>query len=236
MRVSVNGPLLRRRSRTGAAYLVGATLCLLGGFLLSLLQSDLALQYALSFTSLILGLFLWSRNQAYLHRWGPRWRQDEPIRRALRALDDRYHLLVAPAPSLPDYLLVGPMGVCVLVPSPVKGVVECINNRWYHRDRRPPLLRWLFWFAPDPSLGDPAAQAERGVESARAYLGTRLSPVSHEAEVEALIVFTDPSVSLRVEGCQCPTLLLRSLRGHFRRAPRALSASETSVVVEALTR
>lgn len=236
MRVYTNGPLLRKRARRSAAYLLGATLCLLGGFFLSLLQSDLAAQYALSIASLFLGLFLWSRNQAYLHRWGVRTRQDEPLRRALRALDDRYHLLVSPAQNLPDYLLVGPMGLLVVVPSPVKGTVQCVHNHWRHSDQRPLALRWLLWFAPNPPLGNPTAEAERGVQATRSYLDHHLDgTLSKRLQVESLVVFTDPNVSLLVEGCQSLTLLLRSLRNHLRRLPRALSSSEVSNVVGALT-
>lgn len=236
MRVYTNGPLLRKRARRAGAYLFGATLCLLGGFLISLLQSDVAVQYALSIGSLAVGLLLWSRNQAYLHRWGPRSRQDEPLRRGLRALDDHYHLLVSPTSDLPDYLLVGPMGVLILVPSPVRGSVECVGNRWWHADRRPLALRWLLWFAPNPPLGSPSEEAQRGIDSTRAYLSDRIDGALQEKiKFEPLVVFTDPGIALHAQGCQTLALVLRSVRGHVRRMPRALSVSEVTKLVDVLT-
>jgi hypothetical protein len=221
---------MRKRARRSGIYLAGATLCLVGGFFLSLIQTQY--QYVISVTSLVLGLFLWSRNQTYLHRWGARTRQDEPLRHALRTLDDRYHLLICPAEKLPDYLLVGAMGVLVIEPSPVKGTVECVNNRWHHSDQRSLPLRWLLWFAPNPPLGNPAAEIERGVAATASYLRERLDD---QPKVEGVVVFTDPKLTLHPEGCQTVALNLRSLRGHLRRGQRELSPGDITKVVDALT-
>lgn len=236
MRVLVNGPLLRRRERTSFLYLAGATVCLVGGFGLSLAQSDVGLQYAISLSSLFLGLLLWGRNQRYLQRWGPRWRQDGNLRQALRALDDRYHLLVAPRSGLPDYLLVGPMGVLVLIATPITGTVQCLRNRWYHDDGRPWVMRLVLWFSPRPSLGNPSLEGQYGVQMVRAHLAGRVAEeLEARLPVQALILFTEPKVSLRVEGCQASALLLRSLRNHVRRLPQTVGQREVMGLVDHLT-
>lgn len=238
MRILTNGQLLRRRSRIGGAYLIGATVCLVGGFVFSLIQQDLSLQYAVSLASLLLGLILWSRNQTYLQKWGPRWRQDGPLHRGLRSLDDRYFLLVAPSTDLPDYLLLGPTGIAVLIPSAVKGSVNWAGSEWKHSDARPGVVRGLLFFiAPAPKLGNPSAEAQRGVEATRAFLAKRGldAELQHRLPIEPLVVFTDPSVKLSVEHSPVTAVLLKSLRGHLRRPRRSLSANEVDELASVLT-
>lgn len=235
MRVHTNTALLRRRSRISGAFLLAATVCLIGGFLASLLQVELGVQYAVSTGSLVVGLFLWSRNQSYLRRWGPRWRQDAKLERALRGIDDRYHLLVAPGGSLPDYLLVGPMGVLVLLPLAVKGSVKVSKDRWTHAEKRSLPLRLLLWFDPGPSFGDPPGQLRREIERTRFYLRPRLSDsLQNEAVFEGLAVFTDPGISLSVEGAQAMATSVRSLRNRVQRLPKGLSNTAITQIVDAL--
>ena len=236
MRVEVNQPLLRRRERVGLAYLVGATICLVGGFILSINLADLEMQYAASLSSLLLGLLLWAKNQGYVLKWGPRWRQDEPLQRALRSLDNRYRLLVAPATNLPDYLLVGPMGVVTIVSSPVEGQVRCEQGRWNQVGRQPLALRLLTWFWPRPSLGNPSGQTLRDVAATRARLTDRLGDYASQVPVDGLVVFTHPQVTLSLEGGPPIALTLRSLRGHVRRLPKALDPDEVARVAGALHR
>ncbi|MSQ24184.1 MAG: hypothetical protein EXR58_06500 [Chloroflexi bacterium] len=236
MQIHTNSVLLRRKSRIAGGFLLAATVCLVGGLFVSLVQPDPIIQYAVSIASLSLGLGFWARNQAYLHRWGPRWRQDQAIGNALKGLDNRYHLLVAPAPALPDYVLVGPMGILLVAPSPVRGTVRCTSKGWRHDDPRPLAVRWLLWFSPNPSLGNPTGDLERGVRATRAYLAPRLNPeIEGGLRIEGLAVFTDPAVNLSLDGCAGQGLLLRSFRGHVSRSPRALSNSAIGTIVEVLT-
>src|SRR3954451_14637821 len=46
-----------------------------------------------------------------VNRWGPRYRQDGPLEKALKGLDNRYTLVNYAAGGLPDHLLIGPSGV-----------------------------------------------------------------------------------------------------------------------------
>jgi hypothetical protein len=215
--------------------MVGSLLFLTAGFFASISSTDPRIQYGAAIPPLLIGLVLWSRNQAYLQRWGPRTRQDGTIARALRGIDARYHLFVAPASGLPDYVLLGPMGAVVLVPRLVNGTVTCHNDRWRHDDGRPLLVRLLLWFAVRPSLGDPTAEAERGVERLRRYLAERVSAeTAAELPIEGLILFTHPQVNLVLQGCRVPALLLKSLRSHVRRLPRALTGPEIETVTSAM--
>jgi hypothetical protein len=227
MRLSTNNALIRRRVRVSVVYLVIAMGLLVGGFIASVNVHDPILQYAVSFPTLAGGLYFWWRNQTELRRFGPRGRQDAALAQALRGLDDRYQLRVFPAGALPDYLLVGPMGVLALIPRAVTGEVSCAGGRWRHETGRPPLARALLWFAPAVPLGNPGAEAARAEEATRRYLAARLSPdLAARVKVEAAVIFTDADVTLDLQGCPTAALHLRSLRGHVRRLPRALGTRE----------
>lgn len=236
MQIHINERLLRRRLWLSVVYMVGSLLFMGGGFLASVASTDPLIQYGASIPPLLVGLFFWSRNQAYLQRWGPRTRQDAVLTHALRGLDARYHLFVAPAEGLPDYLLVGAMGIVVLVPVLVPGAVAYTDNRWRQAESRPWLARWLLWFTVRPVLGNPSAEAERGVERTRRFLADKLpDKLLDEGVVQGLIVFTDPRVNLVQTGGPVPALLIKSLRAHVRHLPRASHAQVSDLAVSALS-
>src|SRR5262245_58873633 len=106
MKVYTNQALLKRRSRVSGAFLGSSLGLLILGMAASFLGPTQEIQLGASTVAMVVGLFLWSRNQSYLNKWGIRTRQDGHLSGALKGLDDRYHLLVAPAGNLPDYLLI----------------------------------------------------------------------------------------------------------------------------------
>ncbi|MPZ13261.1 MAG: hypothetical protein GEU73_02340 [Chloroflexi bacterium] len=234
MQVYTNELYVRRQVRWSGAHLIIAVLVLGVGFIFSAIQPDPVLQYAVSVPSLLIGLLFWWRNQTYIRRWGPRARQDPALRRALRGLDNRYHLLVFPGARLPDYLLVGPMGILILLPRGVAGSVTCVEGTWGHDPGRPLPLRLLLWFAPPVALGNPAADAERDVNLARRRIAERLpSELLEDVSINPVVVFTDPRVRVTMRGCQPPALLVRSLRSHVQRLPRSVSGGDVATLVEA---
>ena len=50
--------------------------------------------------------------------------------KAIRALDDRYKLFAFLSTSLPDYILVSPAGVQVLIVRRDAGQVACVRDQW----------------------------------------------------------------------------------------------------------
>ena len=61
---------------------------------------------------------------------GPRNRQEEQLGQAIRGLDDRYKLYAFLSSSLPDYILVSPAGVQVLVARTGRGQISCVRDKW----------------------------------------------------------------------------------------------------------
>ncbi|HZT07446.1 MAG TPA: hypothetical protein VFC51_10490 [Chloroflexota bacterium] len=235
MHVHRNEALVRSRLRIGAVFLLVSMAVLLGGFIASTRQADVGEQFAISVSTLLIGLVLWWRNQAYLARWGPRNQYDSQLAGALRGLDARYHLFAFPAARLPDYVLVGPIGVLVLVPRAVGGNVVCDGERWSHDVDRPALLRLAVLFSGRPTLGNPGADAERAVRDLRAFLSERLgSEVAAKLEIEPLVVLINSQVKLMTHGCAVAALYLRTLRAHVRKLPRSLPQEAIGEIVRAL--
>ena len=235
MQTHTNNALVRRRLRVSLVYLSASLAFLLGGFIFSAAQTDVLIQYVVSLPALIIGLLLWARNQGYLERWGPRGRQDAILARSLRGLDARYHLFAFPDSGLPDYLIIGPMGVLVLVPRALTGTVACYDDRWHHDDGRQPVQRVLGWFSARASLGNPTADVQGAMQATYRYLGGRLDQeILERVRVDGLVVLTHPRVELSMHGCPVPALLIKSLRGHIRRLPKVLTPSQLAEVLDAL--
>jgi len=235
MQLHRNEALLKSRLRLSIIFFVASLVCLLGGFIVSTRLQDLSMQYAVSLSTLGFGITLWWQNKRYLTRWGPKSVQDATIAHNLKGVDNRYHLFSFVSVDLPDYLLVGPMGVLIVLPKAVTGNVSCNEGRWAHDEGRPLWLRLSLLMSPLPTLGKPDAEARDSVESVKRFLRRRLS--DDEAEripVEPIVVLTAPDVKLNVSGCSTEALYLRSLRSHVRRAPRVLASKELDALADAL--
>lgn len=219
-----NTTLVRKRTRLAGILHLAA----LAVFAIGLLVSLNPEVWFYSYLAIFFGLALYQIAQSNLRRWGPRHRQDELLFRQLRGLDGRYTLVSFPTPSLPDYLLVGPAGVQVLVTRARKGVYACRADRWW--EESPGFLLFRLFRQP---LGNPSADATAGIESVQRYLATQLEG-DEQPPVAAVIVFTHPETRLRIDGCSFPVTTLKELRNHLRRAKGTLNQAEVAELREAL--
>ncbi len=233
MHVLVNHKLVRSRVRLAWMYHLSALLVYGAGLWLSTRLPDTSFEASgLLFGSMALGLLLYSLGQVPLRRWGPRFRQDAALVRALKGLDSRYTLLAFAHSSLPDYILVSPGGVRVLVPRAHDGVITCRANRW-NRESRGGLARLLSMFGRSP-LGDPGQDVAQGVQRVRERLHARGLAVEHEPPVDGLVVFTHPAVKLRIESCAPTVTGAKQLRNHVRAPKGPLNQRAVADVVQAL--
>jgi hypothetical protein len=161
-----------------------------------------------SWGAIALGLVLYSLGQTQLRRWGPRNRQEEQLGQAIRSLDDRYKLYAFISSALPDYILVSPAGVHVLVVRPEAGQVTGIRDKWTRKGAGP---AWLGLFGPTP--GNPSTDVSRQLAKLRKFLLER----GLDVPTSGLIVFTNPKVQLRVEGNSPTVTRLKELKDVLRR-------------------
>lgn len=192
MQVVANQQLVKNRVRLGLGFHLAA-LALLSLAVVFSTQIDITREFnPATWIALALGLVLYTLGQSQLRRWGPRNRQEQQLADAIRALDERYKLYAFLSSSLPDYILVSPAGVSVLLARQDGGEVACVRDTWSTKSRGG--LLSLF----GGSAGDPAADARDQVDKLRKFLATA---GLQDIPTSTVIVFTNPKVRLRVEGC-----------------------------------
>ncbi|HEV7664321.1 MAG TPA: hypothetical protein VGQ62_12345 [Chloroflexota bacterium] len=192
MQLVANQQLVKNRVRLGLGFHIGALAVFALGLALSTRADPTRELPWESWVAILFGLLLYTLGQTQLRRWGPRNRQEENLGKAIRMLDERYKLYAFLSSSLPDYILVSPAGVQVLVVRQEGGQVSCVRDVWKTSSGS------RFTRLLGPSLGNPSADAARQLEKVRAVLH------SHglmDVPMSAVIVFTNPKVQLRVEGC-----------------------------------
>jgi hypothetical protein len=180
---------------------------LIGGALLST-QIDATREIAWqTWVAFVAGLGLYTLGQTQLRRWGPGRRQEEQIGQAIRSLDDRYKLYAFLASSLPDYMLVSPGGMHVLIVRTEGGQISCAKDRWKASGSR---LMSLF----GPGLGNPSADAAKQLQKLRALLAEYSL---QDVPTSSVIVFTNPKAQLRIEGCTSTVTRIKELKDVLRR-------------------
>jgi hypothetical protein len=208
MQLVANQQLVKNRVRLGLGFHITALVVFALGLVLST-QIDTTRELPWeSWVAILAGLGLYSLGQTQLRRWGPRNRQEEQLGQAIRSLDDRYKLYAFLSSSLPDYILVSPAGVHVLIVRQEAGQVACVRDRWTK-----PRSSWLLAFF-GPTLGNPSADAARQLQKLRALLGER---GMQDVPTGSLVVFTNPKVQLRIEGCTSTVTRIKELKDVLRR-------------------
>src|SRR5918911_5378067 len=172
MHVVVNEKLVKTRVRFASIAHIAALAVFAIGLLISWTNPQPTWEeMAAAYAAIIVGLVLYNVGQVFLRRFGPRVRQEGVLARTLKGLDRRYTLLAFPSTKLPDYILVGPSGVQVIVPRPHDGNIACRANRW-SRDAGAGLKRLGGLFG-GASFRDPSADVARGIERVRRRLQER---------------------------------------------------------------
>src|ERR1700687_6203157 len=151
MQLIANHQLVKNRVRLGLGFhLAALAVFALGLFLSTQMDTTKGELPLASWGAILFGLVLYSLGQTQLRRWGPRNRQEEQLGQAIRSLDDRYRLYAFLSSSLPDYILVSPAGVHVLIVRTEAGQIACIHDKWTKGGGS----RLMSFFGP--TLGNPS--------------------------------------------------------------------------------
>ncbi|MFZ4816370.1 MAG: nuclease-related domain-containing protein [Phototrophicaceae bacterium] len=205
MRIEINERVIKR-NRQIAQYTFFASLGIwlagLGVTLLPLFQgTDPETLGWLEFVPTIIlpvGLLLALFAVYMTNLWIREPRPEQAIREGLKGISNKtvlYHYYHTPA----KHLLITPQGIFVLVVRFQTGMIEVKHDRW--RLRRGIFERLSGLFRLD-GLGDPVGEAKRGVE----YIQRILKPIAPNAEVQAVIILTDPRAEVTIEESSLPIL------------------------------
>jgi hypothetical protein len=219
MQLLANQQLVKNRVRLGLGLHITALVVFGVGLVLSTqIDSSRELPWE-SWAAILAGLVLYSLGQTQLRRWGPRNRQEEQLGQAIRSLDDRYKLYAFLSSSLPDYILVSPAGVHVLIVRQEAGQVTCVRDKWSKSGSR---LMSFF----GPTLGNPTADAAKQVHKLRTLLAEH---GLQDVPTSSLVIFTNPKAQLRIEGCSATVTRTKELKDVLRRmAGKGTSVALTS--------
>jgi hypothetical protein len=238
MHVVVNQKLISTRVKLASASHLAALAVFAVGLFISWSNPEPTMeQMAGAYAAIIVGLLLYNVGQIFLRRFGPRFRADGILARTLKGLDRRYTLLAFPSTKLPDYILVGPAGVQVIVARNHDGAISCRSNQW-RRDPGSGFKRLTGFFGGTP-FGDPGQDVSKGIERVRQRLEQAGIAPGQQPPIEGVIVFTNPAAKLRIDGSSYPVTGLKGLRASVRGGKgsreRALDDRAAERVVQALT-
>ncbi|HET6317055.1 MAG TPA: hypothetical protein VFG86_11400 [Chloroflexota bacterium] len=207
MQLVANQQLVRNRVRLGLGFHLAALAVFALGLVISL-QIDVTRDLPfLAWGAIVFGLVLYTVGQTQLRRFGPKHRQDEALGQAIRGLDERYKLYAFLSSSLPDYILVSPGGVHVLIVRTDAGDISVRRDVWTARSSR---FGRLF----GPGFSNPNADATKQLQRLRKLL---TESGLDDVPSGAIIVFTNDQVRLRDEGCSLPIARLGTLEDVLRR-------------------
>ncbi len=238
MHVVVNQRVISTRVKFASAAHLGALGVFAVGLFISWSNPEPTLeQMGMAYGAIIIGLILYNVGQIFLRRYGPRFRHDVVLAKALKSLDKRYTLIAFARTKLPDYILVGPAGIQVVVARLHDGTISCRGDHW-SRTAGSWFKRVMAMFGGTP-FGDPTQDVAKGIAKVRAHLTEAGIVESKQPPIDGLIVFTNPAVKLRIDGSTYPVVTLKSIRTSVRggKGPRERTLDERGAerVVQALT-
>ncbi|MFN0070685.1 MAG: hypothetical protein ACKVVP_04245 [Chloroflexota bacterium] len=224
MHVIRNASLIQNRVRIASAAHLVALVSFTGGLFLSRDQENLWVVYS----TMVLGLGLYSLGQHFLRRWGPRYRYDGLIVQALKGLDKRYTFGAFIDPKLPDYIVIGPQGIVPLVARPQGGTIICRSDKWSRERGRWGILSSIF----GPALKNPTVDARQASAQVQAFLTERLGAEAMEGvPILPTVVFLNSQARLRIDGTSVPVITAKELRTHLRKGKPAIATRQSDAIV-----
>lgn len=232
MNIQINETLIKRNARIGQITMLSGLLVLAGGMYVSFRMPT---QVPLSLGALMVGFILSQVGIYFSNRWGRRPRPDELLNQALKGLDKNHTIFHYR--KLASHLLVGPTGIWVLLPYYQRGKITYQNGRWRQRGGNV-LLAYLKLFAQE-GIGRPDLEMAAETGAVRKFLKEIFPEDEKIPEVQAALVFTNPSVEIDIpEDINTPaeTVTLSKLKDVIRKKAKgnSLSAEKTRQIQEAL--
>lgn len=215
MQVVTNQDFVKSRRRLGRIATLLGFLCLVGGLVLTWVQSDLVI---FAYLTLLPGYILISYGGYNTLRWGTNPRVDEILANSLKTLDHRFQLLNYVKGLPAENLLLTPDSLIVIEIRPYYGEFRNTGGKW--RRKLNPL--GVFMSITEGGLGNPSRDALRKVDEVKQFLTSRLGEEAAQIPVEALVVFTHPRATLVLDKPEVPVVLAHEVRGAIKSGDRRL--------------
>ncbi|HUH98763.1 MAG TPA: nuclease-related domain-containing protein [Anaerolineales bacterium] len=203
MKIIIDRPKVNRRARLANAASVGGLVLLLASVLVPVFWPALA---EVAFALLIFSGCLAIVGIYFANRWVRKPRPEESLDKALKSLDDHYHIYHYP--SLPcDHILLTPAGVVALEVVNLSGSFSHRQGRWREAMTIGRAIRYIV----EERVGDPSAVSNGIVRELERLFEKELGGKAR-SPVKALTVFTHPAVELDIDDPSIPACKIDKLR------------------------
>lgn len=222
MKTISNTKLIRRNAKIGQYTSLGALAILGVGLYISFKMPD---KFAYTLGALLLGFFLSQVGMYFSNRWGRSPRSDEIIDKSLKGLGREYSIYHFITPV--SHLLVGPAGIWALMPYFLSGTVSYEKKRWRVKGGGFTQL-YLRIFGQD-NIGRPDLESDAEIGSAKRYLKRVLPEGTEVPQVQAMLLFTNPKVELKVNDAPLPAMMPKDLKEFLRLKGKEKSIGEMTL-------
>lgn len=209
MKIVTNTKLINRNSKIGQYTSIGALVILGVGLYVSFAMPD---KFVYSFGALLLGFFLSQVGMYFGNRWGRSPRPDQVIDKSLKGLGRDYTVYHYVTPC--SHLLVGPGGVWALIPFFQSGTITYEKKRW--RAKGGGFVQGYLRIFGQENIGRPDVEAKVEIDSAVHHLTRVLPEGTKLPEVQALLIFANPKVELKLEDAPLPALVPDQIKDFMR--------------------
>jgi hypothetical protein len=213
MKVITNEDLISKRAKFARNISLISMALLLLGLLSTFLLPDWVL---LSTTLVVLGFVGANIGAHNANRWLKEPRSDQILAKVLRGFDN-HHRLYNYITAVPHVFLT-PDGVFTFTVKAQDGHISCQGSKW-GRDFD---WRRLLRFFSEESLGNPTKDALAEAETLRKALA-QLWSGDDVPEVQPVIVFINPLMSLETENPTVPAVTGKDLKAYIRQCRKEMS-------------
>jgi len=220
MKTVTNEKMVKRNAKIGRYTSLGALVVLGIGLYLTFKMPD---RFAFSLVALLIGFFMSQVGIHFTNRWGRSPRPDEVIDKSMKGLGREYTMYHYVTPV--SHLLVGPSGIWTIIPYFQSGIVTFEKNRW--RARGGGFLQSYMRLFGQDNIGRPDLESEAQKTSAIRYLKRLLPEGTEIPTVNAVMLFANPKVELKVEQTPIPALTPKDIKDFLREKGKDKVISET---------
>lgn len=206
MKTFINHAKVNRRARLSNIMSMGGLALLLISVLVPLFLPALAnVSYVLMFAGLgvaMIGIY-------FANRWVRKPRPEESLAKALKSLDDQYHLYHYS--SLPcDHLLLTPTGLVLLEVINLAGDFSYKDGRWKEAMSIGRALRYIV----EERVSNPILAAQQVGDELRKHFSKEFDS-SSSIPIRAVVVFTHPLVQLALDNAPVEICKVDKLKKHI---------------------
>ena len=212
--------MVKRNAKIGQYTSLGALVVLGIGLYLTFKMPD---RFAFSLAALLIGFFMSQVGIHFTNRWGRSPRPDEVIDKSLKGLGREYTIYHYVTPI--SHLLVGPSGIWTIIPYFQSGIVTYEKDRW--RARGGGFLQSYMRLFGQDNIGRPDLESEAQKTSAIRYLKRSLPDGTEIPTVNAVLLFANPKVELKVDQPPTPAFTPKDIKDFLREKGKDKVISES---------